>query len=200
MLKYIKDNFDHFDHIQDSIKKIADKNYIPIIKDDVVLYIESLLSLYDFKNILELGSGLAYSTYAFAKHSGPKTKVFSVDISNHAIEKSKNILISSKYITKITWIESDAYLFLKNHCLEKYDLIFIDALKSDYPKYIKEIINKKDKYTILIDNLYMNALVKNKDSLKGKNMHLFNKSLYQIDGSRFTFLSIGDGLGLLVKK
>jgi len=75
MINYIRENFSHFDHIQKSIKKIALEKDIPIIRDSMVLYIESLFSLYKVKNILELGSGLAYSTYTFAKYSPKDCKI-----------------------------------------------------------------------------------------------------------------------------
>ncbi len=198
MINYIRENFSHFDHIQKSIKKIALEMDIPIIRDSMVLYIESLFSLYKVKNILELGSGLAYSTYTFAKYSPKECKITSVDLSVETIERSKTILKASNYIEKIKWIHSDALEYLKNNSLKKYDFFFIDALKSDYLNYFKEIIEQIEHGVILLDNLYMDGEVENKNSIRGREMHYFNKLLYQFDG-KVTLLPIGDGVGLFVK-
>jgi len=198
MLNYIKENFSHFDHIQKSIKKIAFNMDIPIIRDDLVLYLESILSIYSPKKILELGSGLAYSTYLFSKYSDKNCKIVSIDLSIETIQRCKNILTSSKYIEKIEWIHSDALLFLKKNNLKEYDFFFIDALKIDYPKYFLEIYNNIDNGIIILDNLYMNGKVNNKKSIIGQKIHLFNNSLYQYNG-KFTFLPIGDGVGIFIK-
>jgi predicted O-methyltransferase YrrM len=199
MLDYIENISPIFDHIFKSIKKIGQNKDIPIIKDETLLYLITLLQIYNPKKILELGSGLAYSTHTFSKYSDKNTKITSIDLSIETIERCKDILSISNYIDKINWIHSDALEFLKNNKLD-YDLYFIDALKSDYPNYFEEILKKgKGDYIILFDNLYMDGRVLDEKDLRGNIINQLNKKLFLNKRGQFNFLPIGDGLGVFIK-
>ncbi len=199
MIEYIKKISPHFDHIQNSIKLNAKKYNVPIIKDDTVLYLISVLSMFKPLNILELGSGFGYSTYLFSKYSNPETKIISVDFSMEAIKNSKELLSSSKYVSKIDWIHCDGLIYLQKERLNDVDLFFIDAKKEDYYDYFNTIIAKaKSNSIIIFDNLYLNGDVNSLKSLKSQKVHLLNCSLFNNKKGIFTFLPIGDGIGLFV--
>jgi len=199
ILNYIDEISPVFDHLLKSIKKIGINKNIPIIKDDTLLYIINLLHIKSPKKILELGSGLGYSTYTFAKYSTNKTQITSVDLSIETIERCKDILSVSEYKKKISWVHSDALEFLKNNELN-YDLYFIDALKSDYPHYFDTIIKRaKGNFIILLDNLYMDGRVYDKNDERGSIINGFNRKLFLNKQGNFQFLAIGDGLGFFSK-
>jgi len=199
MLDYIYEISPVFDHLLKSIKKIALKMNIPIIKEDTLLYLINLLYIHSPKKVLELGSGLGYSTYTFSKYTPQDAKITSVDLSIETINRCKDVLAVSKYINKISWVHSDALDYLKNNTLD-YDLYFIDALKSDYPAYFNTILEKADEnYIIIFDNLYMNGKVKEKNNpndKRGEIIDNFNRKMFIKYSRNFVFLPIGDGLGI----
>jgi len=196
MLEYVYEISPVFDHLSISIKKMAQTMNVPIIKDDTLLYLINLIYLYKPEKILELGSGLGYSTYTFAKFSSENTKITSVDISKETIMRCKDILSISKNFKKINWVNDEALNFLKNNRLN-YDLYFIDAMKREYPLYFDTIKkNAEGKFIIVMDNLYMDGKVFDKNDKKGSLMNFFNRRLFLENRGRFIFLPIGDGLGI----
>lgn len=199
MIDYVYEISPVFDHLLKSIKKIALKMNVPIIKDDTLLYLINLLYIHSPKKVLELGSGLGYSTYTISKYTSQNTEIVSVDLSIETINRCKDVLAISKYINKISWVHSDALDYLKNNTLN-YDLYFIDALKSDYPNYFNVITSKaKGDYVIVFDNLYMDGKVKEKNNpndKRGEIIDNFNRKLFLKHRKNFIFLPIGDGLGI----
>lgn len=199
MIDYVYEISPVFDHLLKSIKKIALKMNVPIIKDDTLLYLINLLYIHSPKKVLELGSGLGYSTYTISKYTSQNTEIVSVDLSIETINRCKDVLAISKYINKISWVHRDALDYLKNNTLN-YDLYFIDALKSDYPNYFNVITSKaKGDYVIVFDNLYMDGKVKEKNNpndKRGEIIDNFNRKLFLKHRKNFIFLPIGDGLGI----
>jgi len=200
MIEYIKKISPVFDHLFKSIKRIGKNMDVPIIKDETVLYLVTLIQVYNPKKILELGSGLAYSTHTFSKYSSSDSRITSVDLSIETIERCKSILSVSNYLYKINWVHSDALEFLKNDKLD-YDLYFVDALKSDYPDYFDVILNNAvGNYIILFDNLYMDGRVGDKTDKRGVIIDHFNRSMFQNRKGKFNFMPVGDGLGVFIMR
>ena len=169
---------------------------VPIIKDDTLLYLINLLYLHSPEKILELGSGLGYSTYTFAKYGNKNTRITSIDISPETIERCKKVIEISKYRNKITWINDAALNFLRKNELD-YDLYFIDAMKREYGDYFSIITEKaKGKYIIVMDNLFMDGRVLDKNDKKGPIMDKFNRKTLLENRNKFIILPIGDGLGI----
>lgn len=197
MLNYIKEFSPFFDHIQKMITEVGNRMNVPIIMDETALYLQSILPLLDITNILELGSGLGYSTYIFAKYTKPDVKILSVDISTETIDRCRDILKISPHYKKIDWYHSDALKYLQNSDLSEFNLFFIDAQKEYYGDYFNTIIDKKSgKGVIILDNLFLRGGVLNKTSSKTKAMDSLSKSLFLRKDGVFYWLPIGDGLGL----
>ncbi len=197
MLEYIKEFSPFFDHIQKMITDVGKRMNIPIIMDETAIYLQSILPLLDITNVLELGSGLGYSTYVFAKYTKPDVKVISVDISKETIDRCRDILKISSHYNKIDWIHSDALKYIENSDLLEFNFFFIDAQKEYYSEYFKTIINKKSgKGVIILDNLFLRGGVLNKTSSKEKAMDSLSKSLFLRKDGVFYWLPIGDGLGV----
>ncbi len=198
MIDYIYEISPVFDHMLKSIKKIALNMDIPIIKDDTLLYLINLLYIHSPEKVLELGSGLGYSTYTFSKYTQKNAKIVSVDLSIETINRCKDVLAVSNYINKISWVHDDALNFLKNNRLD-YDLYFIDALKSDYPAYFETILEKAEgNYIMIFDNLYMDGRVKMGGDYdeRGDIIDVFNRKMFIKYSKNFIFLPVGDGLGV----
>lgn len=116
-------------------------------------FLEFITSMLKPDKVLEIGSFTAYSTICIARGLTSNAKIFS-------LEKNDEInWIAQKYVKlsgledKIDLINADALSWMKV-CKEKFDLIYIDGDKREYPHYYKYALEllKKGGY-ILADNV-----------------------------------------------
>lgn len=170
---------------------------IPIIHDDSIRYISQLINNHKFSSILEIGSGLGYSSYFILKETNAKS----------IISLEKNVE-NFKYIKQnlsvlpIDFINVDAFIYEPN---SKFDLIFIDGPKNKQEKLFEKyslFLNKKG--IIIIDNISMNNLKKKIETNRIKNLinknEIFKEFLISQKHWNISFLEIGDGLAICSKK
>jgi len=124
------------------------------------------------KNILEVGTSNGYSTIwlaeAVKKNNG---KVTTIEISDFKVKIAKENFKRSK-LSNIKIIQGDALKEIPK-LKEKYDFMFIDAIKKDYINYLKLAEKNLKKESIIVaDNAimfkdkmkdYLNYVEKNKN-------------------------------------
>lgn len=187
------------------IKSYAKENNIPIMMDDGIDFLTSLIRQRKVKNILEVGTAIGYSAIMMA--------LVNDDIKITSIEKDdKRYFEAIKNVKKfnledrITLIYNDA---LEIKLKDKYDLIFIDAAKSKNQDIFEHFIrNLSDKGVVVTDNLSFHGFV-NKETNEIKNRNIrglvckiknYISFLNQNDDYKTVFYEIGDGISVTTKK
>jgi len=118
------------------------------------------------KNILEVGTSNGYSTIWLAEAAKQnKGKVTTIEISESKVKMAKENFKRAKLDKLIKIIHGDALKEIPR-LREKYDFMFIDAIKRDYIKYLK--LNEK--------NLKKNAVIVADNAIifKEKMIHYLN--------------------------
>lgn len=183
------------------IEKYAKENNVPIMLSDGINFLTNYIKENNIKNILEIGSAIGYSSIKMA--------LVSDDISVTTIERDKERYdIAIENIKKfnlqdrINIILSDAFDVSLN---EEFDLIFIDAAKSQYIKFFEKF--KKNLVlngTIISDNLDFHGLTKlNSNEIKNRNTRQLVRKINEYvdflkNNKEFNtkFVNIGDGIGI----
>ena len=185
------------------MEKYASLNNIPIIEKDSIEFIEKYIKDNNVKNILELGTAIAYSTIRMA--------LVSDDIHITTIERDEkryNIALENirefNLEDRIEIINKD---ILDINLYDKYDLIFIDAAKSQYINFFNKFKdNLSPNGAIISDNLGFHGLVDSDTYIASRNVRgLVRKITNYIDllkeNEEFTttFIDIGDKIGVSKK-
>ena len=189
----------------EELKKYAKENNIPIMMDDGIDFLTSLISQRKIKNILEVGTAIGYSAIMMALVDD-NIKITSIEKDRERyFEAIKNIK-KFNLEDRITLIYNDALeIKLKN----KYDLIFIDAAKSKNQDIFEHFSkNLNDKGIVVTDNLSFHGYVNKKtNEIKNRNIRgLVRKIknyisfLNQNDEYKTVFYEIGDGISVTTKK
>lgn len=182
----------------DEIKKQAISDNIPIMQDAGIEFICNYIKDNNIKNVLEIGTAVGYSAMCFA-NAGANVTTIERDIEryNKAIDNIKSCNLDSK----ITAINADA---LEINLTDKYDLIFIDAAKSQYIKFFEKFKNNLNTDGVIIsDNLSFHGIVedislthnRNTRQLVGKIKRYIN-FLETNEEFTTTFYKIGDGISV----
>ena len=149
------------------------------------------------KNILEIGTYTGYSTLCFAEGLSKDGKIITID-KNEELETLQNKYFEkSGYRSQIQQMVGDATKIIPT-LTQQFDLVFIDADKSNYINYFNLIIDKmKPGGIILSDNVLWSGKVVeslNPKDLDTKVLLEYNKLLNIDKRVETVLLPIRDGL------
>lgn len=166
-------------------------------------FLQMLASLIHAENILEIGTFTGYSAICLARGMKSNGKLHTIDIKEEFSD------IANKYIQKaglknqITQHIGNAVDIIPK-IDEQFDLVFIDADKVNYPKYLKLVAEKMNTGGLLIaDNVLWSGKVVEKLKTADKDTRgvlEFNKMIQEDDRFENTLIPLRDGLMLARKK
>lgn len=182
------------------MEKYADEKGIPIMEKEGINFLSEFVKLNKIKNILEIGSAIGYSAINMALASDDVMVTTIERDKDRYIEAVKNIK-NAKLDNRITLVLADALEFNTD---EKFDLIFIDAAKSQYLKFFNKFsknLNKKG--YVVTDNIKFHGLAFSDKTKLSRNLRqLIGKLENYIDflsnnkEFKTRFFDIGDGIAI----
>lgn len=196
--------------IKDNMKMIKEiENYaeeynVPIMLPDGIDFLLDYIRNNNIKTILEIGTAIGYSAIRMALLNS-NIKVTTIERDKERYEEAVKNVCKFSLNNQINIIYSDAFDINLD---DKYDLIFIDAAKSQYIKFFEKFKHNLNKNGVIIsDNLEFHGLVENKNHVElSRNLRgLVRKLNEYIDflknNEEFvtTFYPVGDGIGISVR-
>ena len=185
------------------LEEYAKINHVPIMVPEGISYLTNYIKEHNVKNILEIGTAIGYSAIKMCLVNDD-IKVTTIErneiMYNEAIKNIKEFSMQDR----INVIFGDA---LEVDINGSYDLIFIDAAKSQYINFFNKYspLLVKDG-TIITDNLNFHGLRENIDNIESKNLRSMMKKLnnyieFLENNNEFKteFLNIGDGIGITTR-
>ena len=155
------------------------------------------------KLVLEIGTFTGYSTLCLAEGMLNDGFIHTIDINEELYDFQRKYFNRSKYGDRIIQHVGNALEILDSINL-KFDLIFLDADKENYTRYLEKIVNKLNVKGVLItDNVLWSGKVVasiSDDDLSTKEIDNFNKILNQRDDMETILLPLRDGISLSIKK
>ncbi len=190
--------------LMNKIEKYADERGVPIMEKDGIEFLTEFIKLNKVKNILEIGTAIGYSAINMALVSDDITVTSIERDKDRYIEAVKNVK-SFGLDNKVTLILADALEF---NTTEKFDLIFIDAAKSQYLKFFEKFShNLNIKGFIVTDNIKFHGLVNSDKNKMSRNLRQLITKLERYisflknnDNFKTRFFDIGDGVAISVKR
>ncbi len=135
------------------LSKNADLNKMPVIDRITGRFLEIICLLISPKNILEIGCGIGFSSYFLVKNlkEGYYT---GIDLNQDRVKKAEKFIRSQFPEKKFQFLGGNALKIIPD-LKDKFDLVFIDAAKYEYPLYIKAVENKlKSGAIVVADNIF----------------------------------------------
>lgn len=192
----------------ENIRKFALENEVPIIKRSTESLIKFLLSIKKPKNILEVGTAVAYSSLVMA--SVCDANIISIENNEKRFEEAKKNVRKSEFSDRIELLLEDASESLKNLVTEKkkFDFIFMDAAKAQYIKWLPDIKNLLSEEGILFsDNILQETSLLSSKFLLERRIRTIHKRLKEYihklrkdEDFINTLLNVGDGVLISLKK
>ncbi len=188
------------------LKQEARENHIPILQDVSMQIIKTILAIRKPNKILEIGTAVGYSALCFSEYlHGENAVIKTVELNEETSKIAKKNIEKISDENNIEVTNMDAYEFMKS-LDETFDVIFIDAAKGQYMKYLEEAYRLSKEGTIIIaDNVLLRGMV-----LGGYNEHKhrtavtrlreYLKEVTENPKLETMVLDVGDGLAISVVK
>ena len=187
------------------VKEKALKEGVPIIKDEGLAFLLNYIEEHKCKQILELGTAVGYSAMHMAR--------LSKDIHIDTIEKDEAMY--QQAIKNIDEAELNDQIKVYFMPIEEfdtdqmYDLIFVDAAKAQYGKYMEKFLrNLIEDGAMVFDNMIFHGLIYDVENIASRNLRNLVKKIVKFrelvhNDTRFDIMefdNIGDGIFVLTRR
>lgn len=186
------------------LEEYAEKNNIPIMQKDGIEFLLKHIEENNIKNILEIGSAIGYSAIRMALIN-KDIKITTIERDKERYDLAVENISNFNLNDQIKIILSDAF---EVELKDKYDLIFIDAAKSQYIKFFEKFKNNlSDSGVIVSDNLNFHGLRKVDEQTLSRNVRglvrKLNKYVEFLENNQefnTDFYNLGDGVSISKRK
>ncbi len=186
----------------DEIREYGTSNEVPIMSVESIDIINKIIKDNNIHSILEIGTAIGYSTICFASNGIDKITSIERDEDRYKIALEN---VKKSELDNIELIFDDA---ANVNISSKYDMVIIDAAKSQNMRFFnkfKENLNKDG--IIIIDNLSFHGYVGKSSEIKSRNLRQMvrkiEKFLDFLDNNEefnVEYIEVGDRLGVCKRK
>jgi caffeoyl-CoA O-methyltransferase len=191
------------DPILREMEEKASRENIPISDPEVGRTLSILARATGARLILEVGTAIGYGTICLARGAA-EARVITIDKDPERIATARGFLERAGVADRVELIEGVALEVL--HRLEgPLDLVYIDAVKTEYRRYLDLLLPKLRVGGLLIcDNLLWGGLVADPpedepEDDETRALRAFNGYLMMHPQLQSVVLPVGDGLGVATK-
>jgi predicted O-methyltransferase YrrM len=187
--------------VMTEMEALAERDSVPIVLWETGRLLAALCRALD-PVVLEVGTAIGYSTLHMAEQL-ERGRVVTLELDPDRAAQARAFLERAGVADRVELVEGDALETIGG--LEgPFDLLFVDAAKGEYPRYI-ELAEPKlsERALLVVDNLLMDGEVAlpagaetgwNPDSLAAARK--LNAELMSSERWLASVLPIGDGVGL----
>ena len=183
----------------------ARKEHVPIMLDDGMAFLLNYIRKHEgIRDILEVGTAVGFSAINMAKIRWDNT-IDTLEINPKMYEKAIQNIKNEQLDDRIHVHLIDGAAFETNKI---YDLIFIDAAKSQYRRYLEHFMKNSRIGTVFIfDNLNFHGIVDNEELSSNRStiqmvhkIKKFREHLLNVDRFITAYYEVGDGIAVSVRK
>ncbi len=144
---------DPADMVLREIEAIGERSFIPSIGPVKGKILAEIVKKTKPKRILEVGALYGYSAILMAKNSPPGVEIVSVEKNPEHVRIATKNIKRANMEEKITMVEGDGRTELQK-LSGSFDLVFLDAEKTQYLAYLKAVEKNLDKSSVIVaDNV-----------------------------------------------
>lgn len=202
---YLNSLYPELDEGLDNIRREARANFVPIIRDETINLLTTLIRMNQPKRILEVGAAVGFSACLMASVAR-NANIVTIENYEPRIPIANNNIKNMGFENRITLIEGDATEVLPT-LNGPFDFVFMDAAKGQYINFWPEIKRlTKDGGIIVTDNVLQDGdIIESRYAITRRNRTIHKRMrdyLYELThdkGYTTTILPLGDGVSISVK-
>ena len=186
----------------DTIEKKAIEDGVPIIRSETAALLRSLTAALRPENILEIGTAVGYSALQMCQVMPANCHITTIEKYEKRIPEAKENFRKAGEESRITFLEGDADMWLKELKGKQFDLVFMDAAKGQYLNWLPLLLDLMPVGAVLIsDNVLQDGdVVQSRFAVQRRNRTIHNRMreyLYELkhmEEFETAVIPIGDGV------
>ena len=207
MNAYLRSVQPMYDGVLGEIQKEAIAAEVPIVPPEVARLLSVLLTMQKPKNILEIGTAVAFSAGLMCRYLPEEGTVTTIDRYEVMLKDARVNIKRMGLEDKIKILEGDAADILPT--LEgPYDVIFMDAAKGQYIHFLDDVLRLMKPGSVLVsDNVLQGGdIIESHYAVERRNRTIYKRMreyLYELkhnDKLLTSVIPLGDGVTVSVRK
>lgn len=186
----------------DTIEKKAIEDGVPIIRSETAALLRSLTAALRPENILEIGTAVGYSALQMCQVMLENCHITTIEKYEKRIPEAKENFRKAGEESRITFLEGDADMWLKELKGKQFDLVFMDAAKGQYLNWLPLLLDLMPVGAVLIsDNVLQDGdVVQSRFAVQRRNRTIHSRMreyLYELkhmEEFETAVIPIGDGV------
>ena len=186
----------------DTIEKKAIEDGVPIIRSETAALLRSLTAALRPENILEIGTAVGYSALQMCQVMPANCHITTIEKYEKRIPEAKENFRKAGEESRITFLEGDADMWLKELKGKQFDLVFMDAAKGLYLNWLPLLLDLMPVGAVLIsDNVLQDGdVVQSRFAVQRRNRTIHSRMreyLYELkhmEEFETAVIPIGDGV------
>lgn len=193
--------------ILEIIEQEAREAHVPIIRREMQSFLKVFLMIQQPRKILEVGTAIGFSAVFMAEYGPPDGQITTIESYEKRIPLARENFRKSGYGDRITLLPGDAADILKT-LKGPYDLIFMDAAKGQYIRFLPEVLRLLRPGAVLLsDNVLQEGdIIESHYLVERRNRTIYKRMreyLYTLKHSReleTSIVPLGDGITISVRR
>ena len=190
------------DPLLEEMEKYAAEHRVPIADVEVARFLQISARVSNAKRALEIGMAISYSVIHLLRGMGKDGLVVTIEPNDEMIRASEDYLGRAGLRDQVR-IERGKALDVMPRLDETFDLLFIDAVKEEYRRYLDLGLERlKRGGLVIVDNLLWGGKVADESEQSDSStlaLRDFNHYFVNHPQLLAEVLPVGDGLGYAVK-
>lgn len=186
----------------DTIEKKAIEDGVPIIRSETAALLRSLTAALRPENILEIGTAVGYSALQMCQVMPENCHITTIEKYEKRIPEAKENFRKAGEESRITFLEGDADMWLKELKGKQFDLVFMDAAKGQFLNWLPLLLDLMPVGAVLIsDNVLQDGdVVQSRFAVQRRNRTIHSRMreyLYELkhmEEFETAVIPIGDGV------
>jgi len=200
---YLDEILTNTDPLLAEMEAYAAEHRVPIADREVARFLEITARATGARKALEIGMAIGYSVIHLARGMGERGLVVTIEPNEEMIEAASSYLDRANLMERVH-IERGKALDVMPGIEDNFDLLFIDAMKEEYQKYLDlGLPMLRPGGVVIVDNLLWGGKVASDDPTHNDSATLalrdFNQYFMRHSRLQAEILPVGDGLGYAVK-
>ncbi len=186
----------------DTIEKEALEAYVPIIKRETASLLRTMVAALKPARILEIGTAVGYSALLMCQAMPRECHITTIEKYGKRIPVARRNFKKAGEEGRISLLEGDADVLLKELEGRSFDLVFMDAAKGQYLHWLPQLLKVMPVGAVLIsDNVLQDGdIVESRFAVQRRNRTIHSRmreylhTLKHMEELETAVIPIGDGV------
>lgn len=186
------------------MREFANLNNVPIIQDEGLAFLETIVRIKRPKRILEIGCAIGYSASRMALASN--ATIYTIERDEAMYHEAQKNIKNLKLEDKVHIIFNDALNITNELDGLQFDMIFIDAAKGQSRRFFEKFEPYLTEFGVIVtDNMSFHGLIHEKIYNRNlrqlvRKINEYHEFLLNNESYDTSIYDLGDGMAVSIKK